>query len=129
LAGFADRANADADLMEWHYGEYEGKRTIDIRQEHPGWDLFRDGCPGGETLDDVRARADRAVARLHEIGGDVLIFSHRDFLRVLAVRWCMLPAAAAQRFVMTTAALSILGYDHSPQEPVIRVWNDDRHLV
>ncbi len=83
LAGFGARAETDAELVEWDYGEYEGKRTADIRKERPGWYLFRDGCPGGESLDAVGARADRVIARLRGVGGDVLLFSHGHFLRVL----------------------------------------------
>jgi broad specificity phosphatase PhoE len=129
LAGFGPTAVDDPDLMEWNYGSYESRKTVDIRAERPGWSLFRDGCPNGEDLAAVSARADHVVARLRSSNGNALIFSHRDILRVLAVRWCGLPPEAAQRFMLSTASLSILGFDHSPQEPVIKVWNDDRHLA
>jgi len=129
LAGFGTVATIDPDLMEWNYGQYEGKRTVEIRQERPNWDLFRDGCPSGETLDDISARADRVIARIRACAGDVLLFAHRDFLRILAVRWIGLAAIEAQHFLLTTASLSILGYDHGLDQPVICLWNDDRHLA
>jgi broad specificity phosphatase PhoE len=129
LAGFGAQAKLDPDLMEWDYGAYEGRRTADIRKERPGWNLFRDGCPGGESIEALGARADRVVARLRTIGGHVLVFSHSHFLRFLAARWLGLPAADARLFVLSTAALSILGYEHNPDEPAIRLWNDDRHAV
>ena len=129
LAGFGGQAEIDADLQEWDYGQYEGQRTADIRQERPGWDLFRDGCPGGESVEVVGARADRVMARLRGVEGNVLVFSHGHFLRVLAARWLGLPAGAARHFVLSTAALSILGYEHTRDEPALRLWNDDRHAV
>jgi probable phosphoglycerate mutase len=129
LAGFGTVATIDPDLVEWNYGQYEGKRTIEIRRERPDWNLFLDGCPAGETLDDVSARADQVIGRLRVCSGDVLIFAHRDLLRILAVRWVGLPAIEAQHFVLTTASLSILGYDHGLNQPVICLWNDDRHLA
>src|SRR5437660_7003502 len=129
LAGFGGQAESDVDLQEWDYGQYEGQRTADIRQERPGWDLFRDGCPGGESVAAVGARADRVIARLRAIDGHVLLFSHGHFLRVLAARWLGLPADKARLFVLSTAALSILGYEHNLAEPAIRLWNDDRHVV
>ena len=125
LAGFVECAQADPDLMEWDYGVYEGRRTSDIRAERPGWRLFEDGCPGGETLVEVSTRADRVIARVR--GGDVLVFAHRDILRVLAVRWVVLPALEARRLYLETASLSVLGYDHDLDEPIIRMLNDARH--
>lgn len=127
LAGFAECAQADPDLMEWDYGAYEGRRTSDIRAERPGWRLFEDGCPGGETLAEVATRADRVIARVRALGGDVLVFAHRDIFRILAARWIALPALEARRFYLETASLSILGYDHDLDEPVIRMLNDARH--
>jgi probable phosphoglycerate mutase len=124
IAGFAERAVAEPDLVEWDYGAYEGKTTAEIREKHPDWNIFRDGCPGGESLEQVSARADRVVRQMRENGGDVLIFSHKDMLRILAVRWLGLPAATAIHFQLGTSALSILGYDHSFDEPVIKLWND-----
>ena len=129
LAGFGDTAEVDPELQEWDYGDYEGRRTADIRQERPGWDLFRDGGPGGESVAVIGARADRAIARLRAVDGHVLLFSHGHFLRVLAARWLGLPAGDARLFVLSTAALSILGYEHTLEEPAIRLWNDDRHVV
>ena len=129
LAGFGGQAESDADLQEWDYGQYEGRRTADIRQECPGWDLFRDGCPGGESVAAVGARADRVIARLRAVDGHVLLFSHGHFLRVLAARWLGLPAGDARYFVLSTAALSILGYEHTRDEPALRLWNDARHVV
>ena len=129
LAGFGDQADPDPDLQEWDYGQYEGRRTVDIRQGRPGWHLFRDGCPGGESIEAIGARADRMVARLRAIEGNVLVFSHGHLLRVLTARWLGLPAGDARLFVLSTAALSILGYEHNQDEPAIRLWNDDRHVV
>jgi probable phosphoglycerate mutase len=129
LAGFGDRAEVEPDLQEWDYGEYEGRRTADIRQERPDWYLFRDGCPGGESVEAIGGRADRVVAHLRALNGNVLIFSHGHILRVLAARWLGLPPGDARLFVLSTAALSILGYEHTRNEPAIRLWNDDRHVV
>jgi broad specificity phosphatase PhoE len=128
LAGFGTHAEVDADLAEWRYGDYEGKRTADIRKERPDWFLFRDGCPGGETLDAIALRADRVVARLRALGGDALVFSHGHFLRVLGARWLGKPASEGRFLLLSTAALSVLGYEHNLDEPVLRLWNDDRHV-
>jgi len=127
LAGFAASAHADPDLMEWDYGAYEGRRSSDIRAERPGWNLFEDGCPDGETLEDVSRRADRVIARIRGIEGDVLIFAHMEILRVLATRWIAQRALEARRLYLETASVSILGYDHNLEQPVIRLWNDARH--
>jgi broad specificity phosphatase PhoE len=124
LAGFGECAQADPDLTEWDYGAYEGRRTSDIRAEHPGWRLFEGGCPGGETLVEVSTRADRVMGRIRSLGGDALVFAHRDILRILAVRWLSRHAVEARYFYLTTASLSILGYDHDLDEPVIRLWNE-----
>ena len=126
LAGFGGRMEFDADLMEWDYGAFEGRRTLDIRAERPSWHLYDDGCPGGETLADVAARADRVIARMRELDGDVLLFAHRDILRILVARWVALPALEARRLHMATTSLSILGYDHDVDEPVIRMLNGAR---
>ena len=125
LAGFAGRA--EADLLEWDYGAYEGRRTSDILAERPDWRLFEDGCPGGEDVDAVGARADRVIARARACSGDVLLFAHRDIFRVLAARWLGLSARAGRHFYLATASLSILGYHHDLDEPVIHLWNDARH--
>jgi broad specificity phosphatase PhoE len=128
LAGFSGAAEEDPDLVEWDYGEYEGRRTVEIHAERPGWLLFRDGCPGGEAPDQVGARADRVIARLHAVGGDVLLFSSGHFLRVLTARWLGLDVAAGAYFVLGTASLSTLGYEHDRTEPAIRLWNDTHHV-
>ena len=123
LAGFGDRANVDADMVEWNYGDYEGRRTADIRKERPGWNLFRDGCPNGETAGQIGARADRVIARLRRVNGEALVFGHRHFLSVLAVRWIGLPAERGHVLLLSEASVSILGYNHTIDEPVIRQWN------
>jgi probable phosphoglycerate mutase len=127
LAGFAEGVHADPDLMEWDYGAYEGKRSSEIRAERPGWDLFEDGCPRGETLEDVSTRAYRVIARVRAIDGDVLVSAHMELLRVLAARWVAQPAPQARRLYLETASVSVLGYDRDLDEPVIRLWNDARH--
>ncbi|HJT30897.1 MAG TPA: histidine phosphatase family protein [Pirellulales bacterium] len=129
LAGYGPVAVVEPDLVEWDYGDYEGRRTVDIRQERPGWRLFRDGCPNGESFEAVRERADRVIARIRTIEGDVLAFGHSHFLRILTARWLGLPVADARLLVLSTASLSILGYEHALDEPAIRLWNDDRHLT
>ncbi len=127
LAGFGAHAEADADLLEWDYGAYEGRRTADIEAERPGWHLFEDGCPGGETVEAVGARADRVIARARACAGDVLLFAHRDIFRVVAARWLGLAAREGRYFYLATASLSVLGYHHNVDEPVIHLWNDVRH--
>jgi probable phosphoglycerate mutase len=128
LAGFGDRAEIDSDLVEWNYGDFEGRTSADIHQERPGWHIFRDGCPGGETPAQVGARADRVVRRVRAVQGDVLLFSSAHFLRVLAPRWLGLEPAAGRFLVLSTASLSALGYEHNLTEPVIRLWDDTRHV-
>jgi probable phosphoglycerate mutase len=127
LAGFAAAAQTDADLMEWDYGRYDGVRTAEIRAQRPDWRLFEDGCPGGETADAVGVRADRVIARVRERPGNVLLFAHRDILRVLTARWLGMPARDGRLFYLDTGAVSVLGYDHDRTEPVIRLWNDPPH--
>jgi len=129
LAGFGAAAEVDPDLVEWNYGEYEGRRTKEIRAERPDWQLFRDGCPGGESPREIGARADRVVARVRAVRGDVLVFSSGHFLRVFAARWLGLEPAAGRYLLLGTAALSALGYEHGEAEPVIRLWNDTRHVA
>jgi broad specificity phosphatase PhoE len=129
LAGFAAMAEVDKDLVEWNYGDYEGRRTPDIHAERPDWQLFRDGCPGGESPAQIGARADSVVNRLRAVKGNVLLFSSGHFLRVLAARWLGLEAAAGRFFVLDTASLSILGYENNLSQPAIRLWNDTSHLV
>ena len=129
LAGFSDRAEIDNDLVEWNYGEYEGRRTVDIHRQRPGWQLFNDGCPGGESPRDVAARADRVVERVRAVWDNVLIFSSGHFLRVLAARWIGLEAAFGRCFLLSTASVSSLSYEHNLSQPAIRLWDDTRHLV
>ena len=128
LAGFGDVADTDRDLVEWNYGDYEGRTTADIHSERPDWHLFRDGCPNGESPSQVGARADLVVGRVRAIEGDVLVFSSAHFLRVLAARWIGLEAAGGRYFVLGTASLSALGYEHELSQPVIRVWDETRHV-
>jgi broad specificity phosphatase PhoE len=128
LAGFGDRSEIDPDLVEWNYGEYEGVRTAEIRERRPNWQLFRDGCPGGESVEEIGARADRVVARVRSINESVLLFSSGHFLRVLAARWLGLGAASGASFVLETASVNILGYEHDLSEPAIRLWNDAKRL-
>jgi len=128
LAGFGSRAEVDGDLVEWNYGQYEGRTTIEILAGRPGWELFRDGCPGGESPEDVGARAARVVGRLRDVGGDAIVFSSGHFLRVLAARWLGGEPAAGRFFPLGTASLSALGYEHNLSEPVIRLWNDTGHV-
>ena len=128
LAAFGSRAEVDGDLVEWNYGQYEGRTTIEILAGRPGWELFRDGCPGGESPEDVGARAARVVGRLRDVGGDAIVFSSGHFLRVLAARWLGGEPAAGRFFPLGTASLSALGYEHNLSEPVIRLWNDTGHV-
>jgi probable phosphoglycerate mutase len=129
LAGFKLVADVDKDLVEWDYGDYEGRRTAEIRAERPDWELFRDGCPGGESPHEVAVRADRIVRRVRDVSGNVLIFTSGHFMRVLAVRWLGLePTVNCKFFMLSTASLSALGYEHEMTRPVIRLWNETRHV-
>ena len=123
LAGFGARAEVDSDLAEWDYGDFEGLTLGEIHARRPGWALFRDGCPGGESVEAVAARADRVVGRLRGLGGRGLVFAHGHLLRVLAVRWVGLPAAAGRNLALGTAAVSVLGYQHGRGDPAIVLWN------
>jgi probable phosphoglycerate mutase len=124
LAGFGAGAEVDPDLTEWDYGRFEGKLTIDVLKEWPGWELYRDGCPGGETPDDVAARADRFIARVHRINGDVLAFSSGHIIRMIAARWHGLAPAAGRVFFCRPASVGVLGFEHdSRDQPIIRLWN------
>jgi broad specificity phosphatase PhoE len=129
LAGFSDVAETMPDLVEWDYGDYEGVKTHDIHKDRPGWKLFHDGCPNGEMPADVGARADRVIARLRAVEGDVLCFSSGHFLRVLAARWLGLPPGQGTLLLLGTASLSSLTYEHDLTEPVIKLWNDTAHVV
>ncbi len=129
LAGFGSAAEVDRDLLEWNYGDYEGVRTTEIHAKRPGWHLFRDGCPGGESAPQVGARADRVISRARAVQGDVLLFASGHILRVLVARWLGLDASQGTLFMLGTASLSVLGYEHHNRaEPVIRLWNDTRHV-
>ena len=128
LAGFNSTVQIDSDLVEWDYGAYEGLRSAEIHSERPDWQLFRDGCPGGESPEQVGHRADRVLNRIHASQGDVLLFSSGHFLRVLVARWLGLEPAAGRYFLLSTASLSILGFEHQRSEPVIRQWNDTSHV-
>lgn len=129
LAGFKAAAEVEKDLVEWDYGQYEGRRTAEIRAERPDWELFRDGCPGGESPQQVSVRADRIVRRVRAVSGNVLLFTSGHFLRVLAVRWLGLePTVNCKFFMLSTASLSALGYEHDVSRPVIRLWNETRHV-
>jgi len=130
LAGFGSVAERDPDLVEWDYGRYEGGRSAEILAERPDWQLFRDGCPGGESPAQVGERADRVVERVRAVNANVLLFSSGHFIRVLAARWLALgPGSAGRYFLLSTASLSALGYEHNLSHPVIRLWNDDHHVI
>jgi broad specificity phosphatase PhoE len=129
LAGFKSVAEVEKDLVEWNYGEYEGRRTAEILAERPGWELFRDGCPGGESPQQVSVRADRVVHRLRHVSGNTLVFTSGHVLRVIAVRWLGLEVSVDCKFFMlSTASLSALGYEHDRSRPVVRLWNETRHV-
>jgi probable phosphoglycerate mutase len=121
LAGLAAHAEVVDDLREWEYGDYEGLTTATIRESRPGWTVWRDGCPGGESAGDIGARADRVVERLRDIDGDVAVFAHGHFLRVLGARWCGLSAEDGAALALDTAGLSRLGWER--EQPVLRLWN------
>ena len=124
LAGLGDLSEIEPDLAEWDYGEYEGQRLVDIREGRPDWNVFRDGCPGGESPAQVSERADRLIARLRTLEGNIAIFSHGHFGRVLAARWIGLEIRLAQNLILSTASISILGYEHNVAEvPAIVLWN------
>jgi probable phosphoglycerate mutase len=129
LAGFRYMAELVPDLVEWDYGEYEGLRSVEIHAERPGWQLFRDGCPGGESPQQVAARADRVVDLVRAVSGNVLLFSSGHFLRMLAARWAGIDTFGARTLMLSTASLSALGYEHSLEQPAIRLWNDTHHLL
>ena len=124
LAGFGSVAEVEPDLLEWNYGAYEGRTSPDIRAERPDWELFRDGCPGGESPDQVGARADRVIRRVRAIAAGVLLFSSGHFLRVFAARWLGLEPGAGRYFLLGTASLSAMGYERDRSEPVIRLWDE-----
>jgi len=125
LAGLAEAPVIDDDLREWDYGALEGLRSAEIQQRQPGWNLFRDGSPGGEMPAAIVARADAVVSRLRMLTGDVAVISHGHLLRVLAIRWLLLPVESAQRLYLNTASVSMLGFEHDrAEDPVILLWNE-----
>jgi broad specificity phosphatase PhoE len=129
LAALCAPLQVDPDLVEWNYGDYEGRRTSEIHVDRPDWNVFRDGCPGGESPEDVMARAHRVIQRLRSDTGNVIVFSSGHFLRVLASGWIGLDIRASGLLILSTASLSALGYEHNLHEPVIRSWNDTAHLA
>jgi probable phosphoglycerate mutase len=131
LAGFGSTAEIDPDLVEWDYGKYEGRRTAEILVDRPDWQLFRDGCPDGESPAQVEERADRVLRHIRSDGvlkDNVLFFSSADLLRVLATRWLLIPTHHAQHLVLAAGSVSTLGYETTRTLPVILLWNDTHHL-
>lgn len=129
LAGFGAVAETDPDLVEWNYGEYEGLTSAQILRTRPDWQLFRDGCPGGESPEQIGERADRVVQRLRAVAANVLLFSSGHFIRVLTARWLGLGPGSGRYFLLNPASLSALSYEHNLSRPVIRLWNDDHHVI
>ena len=121
LAGLGQFANVEPDLIEWNYGEYEGLKTDQIRLTSPGWSVFRDGCPGGESPEQVGARADRVITKVRAAAGNVALFGHGHFTRVLAARWINLSANYGENFLLDTATLNVLGYYR--ESPAFMIWN------
>jgi len=124
LAGFGAAGEIDPDLAEWNYGDYEGKRSVDIQKERPGWNVWRDGCPHGEAPVNISDRADRLLGRLRELSGCVALFSHGQFVSALAARWIGLAVIEAQHFTLSPASISILAHEAGhAMVPVIALWN------
>jgi len=121
LAGFGDGVETTDDLLEWDYGDYEGRRTVDIREERPGWTLFADGAPNGETAEQVATRVDRVIATAAGADGNIALFAHGHVLRVLTARWLGLRPQDGRLFALSTATLSVLG--HERETRVIQLWN------
>jgi broad specificity phosphatase PhoE len=128
LAGFGGVAEIDPALLEWDYGTYEGRKTAEIHTERPDWLLFRDGCPGGESPEAVGERADNVVSRIRALKANAIVFSSGHFLRVLAARWLGLEPGAGRYFLLSTASLSALSYEHNLSQPAIRLWDDTQHV-
>ncbi len=126
LAGLGDRAELRPDLMEWDYGAYEGRTRADILHERPEWSLWRDGCPQGETAEQVGVRVDRVLSEVRGIDGDVALFAHGHVLRVLTARWLQTTPSMGERYALSTASVSVLGREHASE--VIWLWNDVSHL-
>jgi probable phosphoglycerate mutase len=129
LAGFGPSAEIDTDLVEWNYGKYEGLLTAEILAERPDWSLFRDGCPDGESPDQVAERAARVLKRIRRANGNVLLFSSGHFMRVFAVHWLGIETLYAKCFMLSTASVSALGYEGTRKEPAVLLWNDIHHLL
>jgi probable phosphoglycerate mutase len=127
IAGYGDAARVRDDLTEWDYGDYEGLTTPQIRDVDPGWTLWSDGCPGGESGPGVAARVDRVIAEIRAGEGDTIVFAHGHVLRVFAARWMQMGPDAGGRLALTTAAVSVLGSEH--ETSVIWLWNDAGHLT
>ena len=120
----------EPNLAEWDYGDYEGQHSAAVHKEHPDWNLFRDGCPGGETPSQISTRADRLIAKVRTMEGNIALFSHGHFGRVLAARWIGLPASEARHFTLGTASLSVFDYEHDHADsPVIALWNASSKYV
>jgi probable phosphoglycerate mutase len=129
LAGYGEVAESKPDLVEWDYGRYEGKLTADIQQDRPDWELFRDGCPGGESPQDVADRADRFISRVLQADGDVLAFSSGHIIRMIAARWLGLPPGNGRFFYCRPASVGVLGFEHeNKDEPIIGLWNFVRQM-
>ncbi len=128
LVGLEHVPDIEPDLVEWDYGDYEGKQSVNIRQERPDWNVFRDGCPHGEMPAQISDRADRLIARLRTLQGNIALFSHGQFGGVLATRWIGLAVIEAQHFPLGTASISIFAFDpHHPEVPTIALWNAAAH--
>ncbi len=126
LAGLGDRAELEPDLAEWDYGDYEGRTTVEIREERPGWDVWTDGCPNGETVDEVGARADRVIERVLGVDGDVALVAHGHLLRVFGARWMGVAAVRGGALALATSAVCELGWER--ERRVLEDWNDTSHL-
>ena len=126
LTGFGEVAQVEPDLVEWDYGDYDGRTAAEIREERPGWTPWDGGYPGGETLEDLAARADRVVNRVRDVEGDVALFAHGHILRVITARWLEQPPVEAARYYLATASLSVLGWER--ETAVIDRWNEACHL-
>jgi broad specificity phosphatase PhoE len=128
LAGFADRAVVDRDLVEWDYGDYEGRTTADIRRTRPDWKIFRDGCPGGESVDDVIRRVERFLAHVRQLPGNTLVFSSGHCITALALRWLELPFTAGRNLMVGNASVSILTTNDDGTDGKVALWNDMGHI-
>ena len=124
LAGLGGRSQIEPALAEWNYGDYEGRRSVEIREKRPGWNIFQDGCPNGESPSEICERVDQLIARLRAIEGDIALFSHGHFGAVLGARWIGLPVIEGQHFTISPASMSVLSLDLGHEDtPVIALWN------